>query len=404
LKIARVEETNVKILYLVTNDWYFWSHRLALARAARDAGAEVLVMTRLNAHRAALASEGFRVIPWRFVSPRGVNPIREALALWEVFVAYRRFRPDLVHHIALKPALYGGLAALFLGRIPSSQTIAGLGYLFTDPPQKIFWLRWLLVVSLWILQRCGRLKTIFQNPDDRNFFTSRAIVRAKDTVLIRGSGVNLDTFLPLPEPSGLPVVALLARMLWDKGIGEFVEAAQQLRRRGVKARFVLAGRVDHSPGSVREEQLESWNSSGVVEWWGYSEDVRAVLAQSNLVCLPSYYREGLPKILLEASACERAVVTTNSPGCREAVREGENGVLIPPRDTSALVNAIRKLLEDPALRARMGKRGREIVEQEFSERLVIQQTFALYREVLNGLWPPSNSAFPKENTEVLSEA
>jgi glycosyltransferase involved in cell wall biosynthesis len=389
--------TFVKILFLVTNDWYFWSHRLALAREIRDAGAEVLVMARLNEHKAALEAEGFRVIPWLSMSARSVNPIREARAVWEVFVAYRRFRPDLAHHIALKPALYGGLAAILLGRIPCVQTIAGLGYLFTDPPRKMIWLRWLVILSLWIIQRFGKVKTIFQNPDDRDFFVSASVLRATDAVLIRGSGIDLRTFAPLPEPNGIPVVSLPSRMLWDKGIGEFIAAAEQLRRRGIKARFALAGRVDHtSPGSVSEEQLRSWTRNGSVEWWGYAEDIRAVLSRSNLVCLPSY-REGLPKVLLEACACQRAVVTTDSPGCRESVRHGENGLLVPPRDASALAEAIRLLVENTALRARMAKRGREIVEQEFAESLVIRQTLVLYRDLLREHWPPLRPASPERH-------
>lgn len=394
----------MKVLFLVTNDWYFWSHRLALARALREAGAEVFVMTRLNGQGSAFESEGFRVIPWKNMSARSVNPFREGKALWEVLVAYRHLRPDLIHHIALKPALYGGLAAFVWGRIPSIQTVAGLGYLFTNPARKLLWLRWLLLVGLWIVQRLERAKTIFQNPDDRDFFVSTGMLRASDAVLIRGSGVNLSTFLPLPEPNGIPVVTLPARMMWDKGIREFVEAAQQLRRQGVKVRFALAGRVDGaSPGAVGEDQLLSWASEGVVEWWGYEPDVRILFSRSNLICLPSFYREGIPKVLLEACACERAVVTTNSPGCREVVREGENGLLVPPRDSSALANAIRRLLEDASLRARMAKRGREIVEQEFSERLVIQQTFALYRQVLNGRWPSLNWVPADKNSEVLTD-
>lgn len=390
----------MKILFLVTNDWYFWSHRLALARALRDAGAEVFVMTRLNEHGAALESEGFRVIPWKTMSARSVNPFREVKAFWEVLVAYRRCRPDLAHHIALKPALYGGLATFLLGGIPSVQTIAGLGYLFTNPPRRMLWLRSLLLMSLRIIQRLQNSKVIFQNVDDRDFFVSAGILRAADAMLIRGSGVNLNTFLPLPEPKGIPVVTLPARMLWDKGIGEFVGAAEQLRHEGVEARFALAGRVDSmSPGAVGEQQLLSWAHAGTVEWWGYEPDVRVVFSRSNIICLPSY-REGLPKVLLEAAACERAVVTTDSPGCREAVRGGENGLLVPPRDASALANAIRSLLEDSTLRDRMGKRGREIVELEFSERLVIQQTFALYREVLDGRWPSLTTVSSEANSGV----
>jgi glycosyltransferase involved in cell wall biosynthesis len=261
-----------------------------------------------------------------------------------------------------------------------------------------------MLVGLWIVQRLEGAKIIFQNVDDRDFFVSAGILRARDAVLIRGSGVNLSTFLPLPEPEGIPVVTLPARMMWDKGIREFVEAAQQLRQQGVKVRFALAGRVDGaSLGAVGEKQLLSWASEGAVEWWGYEQDVRIVFSRSTLICLPSFYREGIPKVLLEAGACGRAVVTTNSPGCREVVREEENGLLVPPRDSSALANAIRRLLEDAPLRARMAKRGREIVEQGFSDRLVIHQTFALYREVLNGRWPSLNWAPPEKNSEVLTD-
>jgi len=380
--------TPLRILFLVTEDWYFWSHRLALARAIRDAGAEVLVMTHVNDLRAEMESEGFRVIPWKNMSARSVNPFREAKALSEVFIAYRRFRPDLAHHIALKPALYGGLAALLLGRIPSIQTIAGLGYLFTNPSRRMIWLRWLLVLMLGIVLRYGKAKTIFQNPEDREFFISAGIVQPADAVLIRGSGVNLDAFPPLPEPNGVPVVTLPARMLWDKGVGEFVEAAKRLQRQGIEARFALTGRVDgNTTGGVRDDQLRAWARDGSVEWWGYSQDIRVALSRSNIICLPSYYREGLPKILLEAAASKRAIVTTDSPGCREAVREGENGFLVRPKDTDSLARAISLLVSNTELRARMAKRGREIVEQEFSEDLVIRQTSSLYSEVLDDHWP-----------------
>jgi glycosyltransferase involved in cell wall biosynthesis len=394
----------VKLLFLVTNDWYFWTHRLALARAVRDAGAQVLVMTHINEHGDALRAEGFHVIPWSSMAARSVNPFREVRAVWEVLVAYCRFRPDLIHHIALKPALYGGMVAILLGKIPSLQTIAGLGYLFTDPPRRLSWLRWLVLAGLWLVQRMGRVKTAFQNTDDRDFFIGASILRSSDSVLIRGSGVNLEVLSPLPEPCGIPVVTLASRMLWDKGIGEFVQAADILKRRGINARFALAGRVDRiSPGNVSEEQLSAWASTGRVEWWGHAQDIRTVFARSNVVCLPSYYREGLPKVLLEASACERAVIAADSPGCRECVRHGENGLLVTARNADALAEAIRELLEDSCLRKRMAKRGRQIVEQEFSEGQVIRETFAVYSTLLDRRWPHSPTTVSKERANMVAD-
>jgi glycosyltransferase involved in cell wall biosynthesis len=207
------------------------------------------------------------------------------------------------------------------------------------------------------------------------------IVSPERVRLIRGSGVDIERFAPTPEPVGMPVVMLPSRMLWDKGVGEFVESAQLLKSRGVVARFVLVGDSDpENPAAISVAQLESWRDSGVVEWWGRCEDMPQVLAQASIVCLPSY-REGLPKALLEAAACSRPLVSCDVPGCREIVRHGENGLLVPLRDAMALAGAIEKLLGDPGLRAAMGKRGRSLVEAEFSESLVAAQTLAIYREM-----------------------
>jgi len=377
----------VKVLFLVTEDWYFVSHRLPLARAARDEGIEVFVMTHLNGQKEALEKEGFRVIPWKTVVPRSTNPLREAESLWEVFHTYRQVRPDLTHHIALKPSVYGGFVALFLRSISSVQTIAGLGYLFIDPPRKLRPVRWLLLAALRLVLRSKRSRTIFQNADDCSFFQRAGLVHREDSRLIRGSGVNTTKLVSLPEPDGLPVVTLPSRMLWEKGVGEFVETATRLRREGVQARFVLAGRLGGcSRGSISEKQLEEWVGSGSVEWWGFVHDISNLMSKSTIICLPSY-REGLPKVLIEAAACGRAIVTTNSPGCREIVRDGENGFLVPARNAGALAEAIRLLLVDSELRIRMAKSSREIAVREFSEGLVVRQNLDVYRELLRERWP-----------------
>lgn len=189
-------------------------------------------------------------------------------------------------------------------------------------------------------------------------------------------------FTPSPEPCGAPLVVLAARMIWDKGVGEFVKAAYQLRLSGVQARFVLVGEIDYgNPSAIPEAQMKAWQAEGFVEWWGYKTEMPEILSRAHIVCLPSY-REGVPKVLIEAAACGRATIATDMPGCREIVRHEENGLLVPPRDASALAAAIERLVEDPALRTRFGARGRQIAEAEFSVERVVRDTLAIYRELL----------------------
>jgi glycosyltransferase involved in cell wall biosynthesis len=209
-----------------------------------------------------------------------------------------------------------------------------------------------------------------------------AIVQPSQTVVIRGSGINTETFAPSPEPVGEPLVVLASRMLWDKGVGEFVEAARLLKAQGIRARFVLAGMVDEeNPAQITERRLRTWQDEGLVEWWGHQDDMRRVLSAAHVVVLPSY-REGLPKVLLEAAACARPIVATDVPGCREVVRDGDNGILVPPKDSHALAAAIAKLVQEPALRARMGAQGRALVVKEFSVERIAGETLGLYRELL----------------------
>jgi glycosyltransferase involved in cell wall biosynthesis len=205
--------------------------------------------------------------------------------------------------------------------------------------------------------------------------------------LIKGSGVDVNTYVPTPEPEGIPTVVLASRMLRDKGVVEFVEAARELRDSGVSAKFVLVGETDPgNPTAITAEQLQAWADEGVVEWWGHQSDMRKVLSQSNIVCLPSL-REGVPKVLIEAAACGRAIVTTDAPGCREIVREGENGLLVPVRNSKALADALRLLIESAPLRSLMAAKGREIAVEEFSVERVVNETLGVYRELLAASGP-----------------
>lgn len=375
-----------KLLFLVTEDWYFCSHRLPLARAAKAAGFEVIVATRVNQerHAAAIAAEGFRLIPLG-LRRGGHNPLRELLAIGEIARIYRRERPDIVHHVALKPVLYGSLAARLarFARVPAVvNALAGMGFIFASDSFKARLLRPFVARAFRLLLNAGRSVLILQNPDDRQMLVEQGVVEPGRVRLIRGSGVDIRRFAPTPEPGGMPLVILPSRLLWDKGVGEFVEAARRLRAQGVSARFALVGDSDpENSAAIDDAQLAEWAASGVVEWWGRRDDMPEVFAQANVVCLPSY-REGLPKVLLEAAACGRALVATDVPGCREIAIDGHNSLLAPVRDAVGLAAAIRRLVEDARLRGEFGQRGRALVEAELSEERVIEQTLAVYREIL----------------------
>lgn len=369
-----------KLLFLVTEDWYFCSHRLPPARAAQAAGYEVVVATRVANRGAEITAEGFRLVPIG-LRRRSRNPFREIAAIAEIVQLYRRERPDIVHHVALKPVLYGSLAALLVRRPAVVNALAGMGFLFTSSSRLVTLLRTVVSRVFRVLLNAGRNVLILQNPDDVTMLVSGGLVTASRVRLIRGSGVDIERFRPTPEPAGSPVVMLASRMLWDKGVGEFVSAAGALRARGIAARFVLVGDGDaDNPASIPDAQLKAWHDSGVVQCWGRCDNMPAALAEAHIVCLPSY-REGLPKVLLEAAACARPLVATDAPGCREIVRDGENGLLVPLRDAASLADAIERLVGDRALRLRMGEKGRQMVESEFSEEKVAQQTLAVYREM-----------------------
>jgi glycosyltransferase involved in cell wall biosynthesis len=383
--------TNLRILLVVNSEWYFWSHRLSLAKALRDAGCDVVVAASVErGYDESIVAEGLRFIPLR-LQRRSIAPYRELASIWELFQLYQRERPDLVHHLTIKPVLYGSIAAK-AARIPLViNAIPGLGYMFLGSG----WhdgLRQQATLAAYRVALSGQqTRVIFQNPDDRALFVSRRVVPIDRTVLIRGSGVDVSQFVPSPEQSGLPIVLLASRLLWDKGVGELVEASRRLKKDGIACRVVLAGVPDPgNPKAIPVSLLECWQAEGVVEWWGLRNDMPEVLKAASIVVLPSSYPEGIPKILLEAAAAGRPIVTTDTPGCREIVRHGDNGLLVPPFEPVALAQALHRLLQDPVLRAQMGKRGRAIVTSEFSEEQVIKETLSVYSELLRERWPQAS--------------
>ena len=367
-----------KLLYIVNEASYFLSHRLPLAQAARAAGWEVEVATADSPDQSRIAEAGFvtHSLP---LSRSGLRPDRELRALLATWRLLRRVRPDLVHCVALKALVHGGLAARLSGIPARVFAVAGLGHVFIDGGLQNRLLRVALKNVIPFLVNANS-RVIVQNPDDRARLGRSARVRQR-MVLIAGSGVDLEQFQRQPEPAGEVAVVLPSRMLWTKGIGEFVEAAKRLRTAGLKARFLLAGDSDPgNPAAIAPQQLSDWAADGTVEWLGFQHDMAALLGRCHIVCLPSY-REGMPKSLIEGAAAGRALITTDTPGCRDIVRHGENGLLVPPKDPEALATALRQLIEDASLRRRFGEQSREIAVAEFGLDKVVSETLALYREL-----------------------
>lgn len=370
------------LLFVVNIPEFFLSHRLPLAIGARNAGFTVHIATGPGSAGQEITELGFEhhLLP---ISRSGRNPFAELRTLWELYRLMRTIKPDLVHLVTIKPVLYGGLMARLSGVPAMVAAISGLGTVFVDRDQKRSWIRrgvkWLYRLALGH----PNAKVIFQNPDDRAALTHMGAVSNDKTALIRGSGVSLASCPMRPEPEGVPVVTFAARLLEDKGVREFIEAARVLKERGVVARFWLAGSPD--PGnltSISEKELSHWSKDGCVEILGYRSDIPNLFANSNIVVLPSY-REGLPKALVEAAACGRAVVTTDVPGCRDAIEPESTGLLVPVRDASALVNAIRFLIENPERRKQMGASGRALAEREFAIEKVVDAHLAIYHELTN---------------------
>jgi len=366
-----------RLLFVVNNAAFFASHRLCLGLGARDAGYDVHVAAAASPALEALRTHGFAVhaIP---LHRRTHDPAREARTAVALVRLYRRLRPHVVHHVTVKPVLYGSIAARLAGVPAVVNAVSGLGYVFLARGALARARRAVVLGAYGLAFGHPNLRVIFQNDDDAALFVDRGLLPPDRVVMIRGSGVDLDRFRPVMPPAGRPVVVLPARMLLDKGVAEFVAAARALRAAGVAARFVLVGEPDPgNPASVSRAQLDAWQAEGVVEWWGARSDMPDVLGASQIVCLPSY-REGMPKVLLEAAAAGRAAVTTDTPGCRDAVDDGVTGLLVPARDAGALAAAIRRLIEDASLRDRMGGAARRRAEALFGEELVVRRTLETY--------------------------
>lgn len=368
-----------RLLFVVNDAHFFVSHRLPIAQEAKRLGFDVHVAT--SSKEGDLPSEiyaaGFHhhFLP---LNRSGLNPFIEIISFISLWLLLMRLRPSILHLVTIKPVIYGGLAARFAPVKGVVAAVSGLGFVFLKRGMKANLIRAVVVLLYRLALKKKDLKVIFQNSDDCEKLVSLNIISYSKTILIRGSGVDLSLCYPQPEAAGTPVVTFAARLLRDKGVEHFVDAARILRQRGVNARFLLAGDIDPgNPSSISHDDIFQWRTEQIVEWIGYSHDICQVFAESHVVVLPSY-REGLPKVLVEAAACGRAIVTTDVPGCRDAIDSNVTGLLVPARDVVALSDAIQQLVEYPELRRRFGRAGRALAEREFSIESIVQQHMNIY--------------------------
>jgi len=369
-------------MFLVTEDWYFVSHRFELAVAARRAGYDVVVATRVDRHGKTITDAGFTLRPVAF-NRSGLNPLEEFRTLMQLVRLYRREAPDLAHHVALKPVIYGSLAARIAGTKGVVNALGGLGYVFSSIGPRAKMLRWIVKPALKFALGGKNVRLIVQNSGDRDRVVADGLASAGSVHLIRGAGVDPKAYRQAAVASEMPLVILPARLLREKGVGEFVEAARLLRAKGIKARYALVGKPDlANPASVSQREINAWVSEGVVEYWGWQDDMPGIFSQAQIVCLPTYYGEGLPKSLLEAAASGCAIVTTDIAACREIVHQGITGWLVPPRDVQSLANALRQAIEQPSLREKYGASARALIAADFSMDRVAEETIAVYDELV----------------------
>jgi glycosyltransferase involved in cell wall biosynthesis len=380
----------VKIILFANTEWYLFNFRLSLAKALQAQGHDVLLISPPGEYGARLQALGFR---WEALpmDRKSLNPLQELRLLMHLCRLYRREQPALTHHFTIKCVVYGSIAAL-MARVPARvNAVAGMGYVFTNQALKARLLR-PVVRGLMRLVLNGRgARLILQNNDDMTAFAKAGLARPKLTRLVMGSGVDLTRFTPRVQAAQVGAeaqptrVVLAARLLWDKGIAEYAQAARLLKAKGLPVRFLLAGSPDPgNPAAIPQATLDGWQAEGLIELLGQVGDMAALFASVDIVVLPSY-REGLPKSLIEAAACALPLVTTDVPGCREVVTHEVNGLLVPVKDATALANAIERLHLDPVWARQLGLAARERAIAEFDERIVIEKTLGVYEELVSSL-------------------
>lgn len=362
-------------------DWYLYNFRLSLAKYLQDEGIDVVLVSPRGEYVNLLENAGFRWLEWK-IGRQTLAPRTEFGSILNLKRIYDREKPELVHHHTIKPVLYGSLAARW-SKVPGCvNSITGRGYVFLGNDRKARILKMFIEPFYRLAFNNPRCSAIFENETDQQYFLDQGLIPPERTWLIQGVGVDVERYKKLPEPDGIPVILMAARMLWDKGVGVLVEAARLLKDK-VPVRIVLVGNPDvGNPSSIELKTLQGWNEEGVVEWWGWRADMSDIYNQSHIVTLPTRYGEGVPTTLLEAAACGRPLVASDIAGCRHVVKEGYNGFLVPVNDPNALAQALEKLACTPELRQKMGRASRQLVLENFPQSRVNAETLEVYKHTL----------------------
>lgn len=367
-----------KLLMIVNEDRFFLSHRKDIALAAQRDGWQVTIVCKDTGQRQEVEAMGLKVLELP-INPTGMNPLQELRTWWFLYTLYIKNRDAVVHHVGLKNILWGGLAAKLARVHGVVNAVSGLGAIFSGDKMSVT-ARGILTI-LRLSNKRERVKVIFQNQEDERLFLQHGIISESQAAFIKGSGVDLNVFRYVSEPEVETLkVVFSARMVKEKGVMEVIEAAERLRKdyEG-RVEFWLCGRLAVNADAISQEELEARCDGRYIKWLGFQKDMKSVLEQCHIMAFPSYYREGVPKSLIDACAVGRPIVTTNSIGCKDVVDDGVNGFLVPVKDSEALAQKLRILIEDKALRVSMGKAAREKAEREFDIGTVIERHLEIYK-------------------------
>ena len=373
--------TSKRVLFVITEDWALISHRLHLIDAAILAGYEVGIATRICKHLHILKKYEVKIFNWN-IKRRSLNPIKEFFSFLEIYKILWIFKPDIIHAVAQKPVIYSGLARMFYAKVYFIANLGGLGFIFTNKSLRAKLLKLIVTFFLKLALMKKQSRLILQNQENIVTINKLGIIDSKNIRLVRGAGIEIEKFLPSQIPNNIPTVILPGRLLWDKGVAEFIRTAKRIKARNIKSRFVLVGNNDaDNPECVPQAKIDEWVSSGIVEHWGRCDNMEIIYQKISIVCLPSY-NEGLPKVLLEAASCSRPAVAFDVPGCREVIENNVNGFLVEFGNEYELEKVLTKLINNNELCNQMGEKGRKIVEREFSSKIINTQIFNIWKEMI----------------------
>ena len=373
-----IKKSNKRIMLVANTSWYLLNFRIQLMMHLVSSGWEVIAVAPIDKYSMKIKKNGIKFMELPF-SRKGTNPLLELLLIYRMLKIYRNVMPNLIHHFTPKAVIYGTIVARPLG-IKCVNSVTGLGYAFINEGFLQF-----IATHLYKIALAGKNEVIFQNPDDRKLFINRRIIDIDRTHLIRGSGVDTEELAPSPtekKENESITFTMISRMIWEKGVGIFIEAGRIVKEHYPNAKIRLVGGIDEgNPSSIPLTFLEKQKSSGLIDWTGHVDDVKSLIADSDVIVLPTYYREGVPRSLLEGASMAKPLIATDIPGCREIIKNDENGILVPPREVIPLACAMMRLAKNRRLRIQMGKDGRKKILKHFDVRKVTEKTLDVYEKV-----------------------